>query len=170
MDEPLAHVDRARASHYWDIVMTYIADHDISLLYATHSPALVLGYAERVVFLNQGKILYEGDVDTLYWRPPDKHLASCLGPANWFTPADSGRWLGVEAASARCYRSQQLLVEQEAPTDLTICSSRFGGNTTISRVRHEPSGDVRQFFHAPSLRQLETGQSVSIVIRSHHGR
>ncbi|MBM4041892.1 MAG: ABC transporter ATP-binding protein [Planctomycetes bacterium] len=111
MDEPFANVDLARVGRYWAVVRRRIAETGASLVFATHSPEAVLAEAERVVCLSEGRLLYEGTVADLYWRPRTREEADCLGENNWLTPEEARLWLGREEERARCFRPEQIAIE-----------------------------------------------------------
>jgi ABC-type multidrug transport system ATPase subunit len=62
MDEPLAHVDPARCGKYWTVIREHLARTSASLVFATHEPEAVLGEAQRVICLREGRVLHEGAV------------------------------------------------------------------------------------------------------------
>ncbi|HZJ15020.1 MAG TPA: ATP-binding cassette domain-containing protein, partial [Chthoniobacteraceae bacterium] len=111
MDEPLAHVDPARCGKYWNVVREHLARTGASLVFATHEPEAVLGEAQRVICLREGRVLHEGAVAELYARPPNAELMSFLGPGNWFEPEDARHWLGDDISAARCFRPEQIEIE-----------------------------------------------------------
>jgi len=88
MDEPFASVDVARVSRYWQVVREHLAATGASLVFATHRPDAVLAEAERVLCLRGGRLIYEGPVADLYWRPRSPDEAACLGEGNWLTPEE----------------------------------------------------------------------------------
>jgi ABC-type nitrate/sulfonate/bicarbonate transport system ATPase subunit len=163
LDEPLAHVDQARIDEFWVAVMTYAQRYGQSVVYATHLPALVLGWADRVLFLHEGILQYEGPVDVLYWSPPDAHLAWCLGPANWFTPDDAQRWLHGSPPEARCLRPHCLRLESAPGSGVEVCATRFMGAWEATTLRLVSSGEVRCFYHAVPGTAPVAGQSVRLV-------
>ena len=95
MDEPLAHVDSARVGSYWNAIRGQCAATGTSLVFATHSPEVVLREAGHVVCLTGGTLSYAGMVDELYERPSSPELALMLGPCNWMTSEDERRWLTI---------------------------------------------------------------------------
>lgn len=111
MDEPFANVDLARVGRYWEMVRGHILGTGASLVFATHSPEAVLAEARRVVCLSEGRLLYEGAVADLYWRPRTREEADCLGENNWLSPDEARLWLGREEAEARCFRPEQIAIE-----------------------------------------------------------
>ncbi|MCK4284284.1 MAG: ABC transporter ATP-binding protein, partial [Candidatus Brocadiae bacterium] len=108
MDEPLAHVDWTRASEYWGVIRNHLAERGASLVFATHLPEAVMGEADRVICLEEGRLLYEGPVDELYWNPATRELAECLGAVNWLPQPEARLWLADGAGARSCYRPEQI--------------------------------------------------------------
>ena len=150
MDEPLTHVDRERANIYWRRVIARVMNSDSSLIYATHSPEMVMGFAEHVAVIQEGKLTYSGDVDDLYWNPPSRALAFSLGPANWFTPSEAKLWLSDAEGLDRCVRPERLAVERNAQGLLRILDHHPGGVLTTIHVLHEPT-DQEKTLHVVSV-------------------
>jgi len=160
MDEPLAHVDEARAGRYWEVVREHVAASDASLVFATHSPKLVVGHAERVICLKEGRVVYAGGVDELYWDPPGREQAECLGEVNWFEPGEAGRWFENGAPARRCYRPQQVQVLKSPAGPLLVQSSRFKGSVAAVDLLDEGTGRARRFYHCPGADDLRKGDHV----------
>ena len=148
-DEPLAHVDEARSGRYWRLLREHVASGGASLVFATHSPKLVIGEADRVVCLTEGRVLYEGDVEELYRRPASRKQAECLGEVNWLEPHEAARWLPNADPARRCYRPEHLALEPAAGGGLVVHSSRCRGAVSETELLHEGTGEVRRFHHRP---------------------
>ena len=162
MDEPLVHVDPARAGKYWTAIRSHLAKTGASLVFSTHSPEAVLGEAGRVICLREGHVLYAGTVDALYWNPASSELAECLGPANWFTGSESKLWLEANHDTPRCLRPEQIAVAVAEKSALVVESSQFRGSVAEVELRHEPSGGKRRFFHRPHGNHLRAGARVTL--------
>ena len=137
MDEPLTHVDHERADVYWRRVITHVKQSNGSLIYATHSPSMVMGFAERVAVIQEGKLTYSGDVNALYWNPPNRELAFSLGPANWFTASEARLWLGDAAGLDRCLRPERINVEIDSKGLIKILDHHSGGALRTLDILHE---------------------------------
>lgn len=162
MDEPLANVDRARAARYWEVIRRCLASTGASLVFATHSPGNVLGEAGRVICLKEGRLLYAGNVEELYWRPATAELAECLGETNWLQPDEARLWLGREENGARCYRPEQVAVTTTERGECVVESTRFQGAVAEVELHHEPSGLRRKFLHRPATNHLPVGARVMV--------
>jgi DNA-binding beta-propeller fold protein YncE len=162
MDEPLVHVDWTRAWKYWDVIQRRIAATGVSLVFSTHSPRTVLGEADSVIALRDGRVLYQGEVDDLYRRPATLELAECLGEANWLLPAEARLWLEREVAEPCCLRPEQISVVAAERSPIVVESSRFHGAVAEVELRHEATGAQRKFFHRPAANHLRKGDRVLI--------
>jgi len=162
MDEPLASVDRARVGKYWAVIREHLTASGGSLVFSTHSPETVLAEADRVVCVRDGRLLYAGDVEALYLRPPSRELAECLGDANWLSPEEMASWLGVEGDGERCLRPEHVCVDLDAESEMMVRSARFKGSVEELDVVHRQSGAHRTWYHRPTGRRLGEGDSVRL--------
>ena len=160
MDEPLVHVDPSRVGKYWQVIRRQLAAKGASLIFATHSPRPVMAEAHRVICLQDGRVQYDGEVESLYWQPATPELASRLGEANWLEPEAARLWLQREEKSARCFRPEQISVQPDGQSPLVVESSRFQGAIAEVEVRHEPTGGVRTFYHRPATNHLARGTRI----------
>jgi ABC-type multidrug transport system ATPase subunit/DNA-binding beta-propeller fold protein YncE len=163
LDEPLAHVDRARRGRFWRVVRRHVREEGRSLVFATHSPELVLSEADRVVCLREGRLLYEGTVTELYEAPATREQAECLGEVNWLMPEEASRWMGSQQNGRRCYRPEHLAVEPTSGGPLLVTDYRFRGPVAETRLEHTESGRQRTFLHRATHR-LREGQRVALRV------
>ena len=164
MDEPLAHVDPARAGNYWRVIREHLAATGASLVFSTHLPEIALGEAERVVCLSEGRVVHEGALRELYDAPPTAELMTFLGPGNWLTPDEAALWLGAEIERPRCFRPEQLALTSDDAGANTVEVSRFRGSVADVDLRHAASGAVRSFFHRPGAEILRAGMRVRAAL------
>ena len=121
-DEPLVHVDSGRTTGYWNLVREVTAQQDGPLVYSTHDPDSVLRFAEQVVCLDAGQVIFSGPVNQLYFEPPDRDAAALLGPYNWFAAA--ARLSGIQTDWPCCVR----------PFELSACEDGLAGPFRVSGV------------------------------------
>ena len=157
MDEPLVNVDPARAGRYWDVVRERASKRGASLVFATHSPGTVMREAERAACVKAGRVIYAGDVETLYFRPETEELARCLGDANWLSPGDARAWLGRDEAGPRCFRPEHIKVRPDEDGPLVVRSSRFQGSVAEVELERAGTGERRRFFHRPAQDAMVDG-------------
>ncbi len=162
MDEPLVHVDPARADVCWQAIRRHLTATNTSLVFSTHSPETVLGEAGRALCLKAGRLLYDGKVTDLYDQPPTAELAGFLGPTNWFEPDEARLWLDRDGFAPRSWRPEQIAIAPADRTVFTVLAARFRGSVAEVDLRHELSGQERRFYHRPASNRLQPGASAAI--------
>jgi iron(III) transport system ATP-binding protein len=130
LDEPFAHVDGALAERCWTVLWERIAADGSDLVYTTHDPERVIGRADDVVGLAQGRVIWTGPATTLYRHPPDPVTAAILGPVNWFSLSEAAP-LGLAAG---CHRPENLLLRPAPDGPATVAESRCHGALTVTTV------------------------------------
>ncbi len=163
MDEPLVHVDPARAGRYWHGIREHLAKSGAALIFSTHVPETALAEAARAVCLHAGRILHEAPMAELYARPPTEELMNFLGAGNWLPPADQQLWLGLESGEARCLRPEQIAIESSRNGSAKVVSSTFKGSVAET-VLARTIGSTQRFFHRPSA-PLRRGETVEVSLR-----
>lgn len=156
MDEPLVHVDQSHWPGYWDYIRQYCEMHQISLVFSTHSPELVLREAQQVICLDRGQVIYTGPVDELYYSPPTVQAASYLGPVNELTAQET------TSAVPTLARPEQVELINEEAGPFKVEQTRFLGTMEEVSTVHQESGNPRTFYHRPVRPVLEVGQRISI--------
>jgi iron(III) transport system ATP-binding protein len=172
-DEPLAHVDPARLFTYWSVIVDAIKASGSSLVFATHRPDVVLAFADHVICLDGGELLYSGNVSELYRNPPSERAARCIGEVNWLTADESDAWLGSGIASddvERCVRPENLVLEARNDGECVVESVVFRGLISDVQLRHERLDCSRHFIirsgvmgdDTVKVKRCEVGQRVCL--------
>lgn len=168
MDEPLAHVDPARFGAYWDAIREHCAANETSLVFATHSPEVVLREANHVVCLADGKVAYAGGVRELYEHPSSVELASMLGPCNWLSAEEDARWVSAPpkavASASGCVRPERLAIQLDQGGPAKVEAARFAGSSEEVDLVHLQDGARRTFIHRPAGRRLQAGDQVLLKV------
>lgn len=82
LDEPFSHIDNFKKQPLRRKVFNYLKKHDITCLVATHDKNDVLGFADNILFLNNGTIEIMGAPDDLYHNPKTALIASFFNEYN----------------------------------------------------------------------------------------
>jgi ABC-type multidrug transport system ATPase subunit len=164
MDEPLVSVDIARAGKCWEAVRNHLAETRASVVFATHSPQTVLSEAEKVVCLNEGRLLYSGSVEDLYLHPATPELADCLGENNWLSPQESSAWLGRDEEKPLCCRPEHIAIIRAKESHFVVQSARFKGSIAEADLKNERTGAVRRFYHRPASNFLRPDDHVILKL------
>ena len=85
LDEPLSGLDHATQSRIIEDLRAWNSAHDIPILYVTHSHREVFALGERVVVLEDGRVLAAGTPQEVMDAPAHETLAQLAGFENFFT-------------------------------------------------------------------------------------
>jgi molybdate transport system ATP-binding protein len=84
LDEPLTALDNSTKSKILDDLRAWNAAHEIPILYVTHSPEEAFALGERVVVLEDGRILAQGMPQYVLTTPRHETIAQVVGFENVF--------------------------------------------------------------------------------------
>lgn len=97
LDEPLAALDaKLRQSMLAELQHLKEALPDTAMLYVTHDQSEALALADRIVVMNNARLMDVDTAENLWKRPPTSFTASFLGGAN-LIPCTVGRVIGTSA-------------------------------------------------------------------------
>jgi len=90
-DEPTANLDRATETQVLQLLKDMKARFGLGLLFITHNPALVAGFADRVMVMYAGQIVEQGPPATVLQKPLHPYTMGLVRCIPDDRPAESGR-------------------------------------------------------------------------------
>lgn len=81
-DEPFSNIDFTLRDEIMSLINEYLKDKDIASIWVTHDIAFVLEYAQETLILNHGEMVAYGNINDLYFRPPNIFTAKVLAMSN----------------------------------------------------------------------------------------
>lgn len=90
LDEPLAALDSPTKAHILDDLRDWNQQHEIPILYVTHSREEVFALGERVLVLERGRILAQGSPHEVMGAPRQETIAQLAGFENIFDATVEG--------------------------------------------------------------------------------
>ena len=82
LDEPFSHIDNFKKQSLRRNLFRYLKEHNISCVVATHDKEDVLGYADKMIVLDQMTIVAKDSPEELYSNPKKPLIASFFGEFN----------------------------------------------------------------------------------------
>lgn len=168
LDEPLAHVDPVHRDADWRAVMNHAAEFCRGVVFATHEPSNVRGFADYVVCLDRGRVQFAGSLDELLYSPPDRTAAWLLGPCNWLE--DETRRLFPEIVSGwSCLRPEEtfLAADLAGPFQVTQIEDRGTGSCIELR---EVESSAALTVYATQSPKVQNDSRVTIEVVPASGR
>lgn len=86
LDEPFSHIDNFKKQSLRRNLFKYLKENNITCIVATHDKNDVLSFSDKMIVLNEGKIIANGSPKELYSNPKSPLIASFFGEFNYIKP------------------------------------------------------------------------------------
>jgi iron(III) transport system ATP-binding protein len=146
LDEPFSHIDNFKKQSLRRKLFRFLKEHDITCLVSTHDKNDVLGFADSMLVLHDGKIEAHNNPKMLFQNPKTPLIASFFGEFN--------------VIEGRIVYARQLKVVDKSALVATVKQSYFKGeNYLVEAVLNQ---ETLFFEHSISL---ETNSKVYLTIK-----
>jgi ABC-type sulfate/molybdate transport systems ATPase subunit len=127
LDEPLSHIDNFRKNSLRRKLFAYLKEKKITCIVATHDSTDVLSFADEVLVLKNGKVLENGNPNSIYKGPKDKYVASLFGDVNE---------IFIDGKKVFVY-PHQLKVVSQSDMEVKVTASYFRGSHYLIEAQNE---------------------------------
>ena len=100
MDEPLGALDKNLRNVMQKQIKNLHKDLNITVVYVTHDQDEAMFLSDKIVLMDEGKIIQTGTCEELYTNPKNRFVANFLGECNFFT-LDSGKKISIRPECLR---------------------------------------------------------------------
>ncbi|GAB1856503.1 ABC transporter ATP-binding protein [Flavobacteriaceae bacterium MHTCC 0001] len=139
LDEPFSHIDSFKKQSLRRNIFKYLKKYNITCIVATHDKEDVLGYADRILVLNEASIACNDTPQYLYKNPKTPLIAAFFGEFN--------------TINNRIIYAHQLKVVAHADIKVNVKYSYFKGNYYLIEGLYQ---DNTIFFHHHTLIEKDT--------------
>jgi len=108
LDEPLSALDARIRRHLREQIRTIQRELGLTTLFVTHDQEEALTLSDRIVLMNQGRIVQSGDAETLYTAPVDLFAAGFIGNYNLLDADSASRLLQRPVATRVAIRPEAI--------------------------------------------------------------
>ena len=153
MDEPLGALDKNLRKEMQAQIKELHKDINVTVIYVTHDQEEAMYLSDRIILLDQGKIIQSGTCKELYLSPKNKMVANFLGECNFITLED-GRNITIRPESFEVSDRKT----SENGIEITIKDLVFlGGNTKLigSYNQQEIAATFRSTDLNPNIGKLD---------------
>lgn len=136
LDEPLSALDARIRRHLRDQIRRIQKELNLTTLFVTHDQEEALTLSDRIVLMNKGKIVQNGNAESLYTQPVDLFAAGFIGNYNLLSAEQASRLTGDSFSSQVALRPESVAFctpEQGIPAE--ILSHSLLGNVIRYRVK-----------------------------------
>lgn len=136
LDEPLSALDARIRRHLRDQIRRIQKELNLTTLFVTHDQEEALTLSDRIVLMNKGRIVQNGNAESLYTQPVDLFAAGFIGNYNLLSAEQASRLTGESYNSQVALRPESVAFctpEQGIPAE--ILSHSLLGNVIRYRVK-----------------------------------
>lgn len=136
LDEPLSALDARIRRHLRDQIRRIQKELNLTTLFVTHDQEEALTLSDRIVLMNKGKIVQNGNAESLYTQPVNLFAAGFIGNYNLLSAEQASRLTGETYTSQVALRPESVAFcapEQGIPAE--ILSHSLLGNVIRYRVK-----------------------------------
>ncbi|WP_144937754.1 ABC transporter ATP-binding protein [Pseudomonas alabamensis] len=108
LDEPLSALDARIRRHLREQIRAIQRELGLTTLFVTHDQEEALTLSDRIVLMNQGRIVQSGDAETLYTAPVDLFAAGFMGNYNLLDADSASRLLQRPVATRLAIRPEAI--------------------------------------------------------------
>ncbi|MDP5157418.1 MAG: ABC transporter ATP-binding protein [Flaviramulus sp.] len=145
LDEPFSHIDNFQKQSLRRRVFKYLKDNNITCIVATHDREDVLGFADRMIVLNNHQIAVNDSPEVLYNNPKTPLIASFFGEFN--------------VIKNKIIYAHQIKLTEKSNLKATVIQSYFKGHYFLIEANLEAE---KVFFQHHST--LEKNQTIYLKI------
>lgn len=168
LDEPFSGLDVTRRAQIRADTLELIKKSGVATLMVTHDPEEAMFMADRILVMNNGRVVQDGSPVDLYFQPEDPFVAEFFGPVNRFQGVvkNAAAETPVGTFGAKVFTDGTAI-------DIMIRPEGFRLSTEDETPRPMP-GDPDELAFAPSTLEVVTarplGRSSFVVLRLADGR
>jgi ABC-type sulfate/molybdate transport systems ATPase subunit len=130
LDEPFSNLDFSRKFELRDKLFNYVRQNNMSLLISTHNLEEVLPWADKVVVLQQGRLIQNDSPKETYENPYNDYVAKLLGEVNIFSDEEKVQF----NLSKKHYFPHQIKVAENG-VEATVLESLFSGSHYRNKLK-----------------------------------
>ncbi|MDC0686515.1 ABC transporter ATP-binding protein [Mitsuaria sp. RG] len=164
LDEPLSALDARIRKHLREQIRAIQRELGLTTIFVTHDQEEALTMSDRIVLMNQGRIVQSGDAETLYTAPVDLFAAGFIGNYNLLDADSASRLLQRPVNGRLAIRPESITLGLNGELDGEIRSHSLLGNVIRYRVRVRDVELVVDVLNRCAADLHADGQRVSLSI------
>ncbi|MDF0729935.1 ABC transporter ATP-binding protein [Pseudomonas entomophila] len=164
LDEPLSALDARIRKHLREQIRAIQRELGLTTIFVTHDQEEALTMSDRIVLMNQGRIVQSGDAETLYTAPVDVFAAGFIGNYNLLDPDSASRLLQRPVSGRLAIRPESITLSLHGELDGQVRSHSLLGNVIRYRVEARGVELVVDVLNRSSADLHPDGQRVSLSI------
>lgn len=146
LDEPFSHIDNFKKQSLRRNIFKYLKEKNIACILATHDKKDVLGFADKMIVLNDKKVIAQDTPQNLYNNPKLPLIASFFEEFN--------------VIDGKIYYAHQLQIVENSEQKGVVEASYFNGDNWLIEVRFEEKSIFIQH-----KKEIKKGTKINFLAR-----
>lgn len=156
LDEPFSHLDHPQKIALSRAIFRFAKNNNITVFFATHIPEEALQFADQIIVLNEGEMIFNGCASEAYYHKKDIRVANLFGEMNRLSEKIASKLKTNEV----WYRPHELKIETQNGVEATVKQSYFVGHAYLIELNC-----INQTVFVENSTQLTNNQQVFISLR-----
>lgn len=129
LDEPFSHIDNFKKQSLRRNLFNYLKQNNITCLVATHDKDDILGFADKLIVLNNGEIIANDTPEQLYENPKTALVAAFFEEFNVFKKSEIDD--SNDSKTEVIVYAHQLKITETSDIKVTVLQSYFNGKNYL---------------------------------------
>ncbi|WP_027377621.1 ABC transporter ATP-binding protein [Kaistella palustris] len=129
LDEPFSNLDFSRKIELRERLFNFVKEKNISLLISTHEIQEIMPWLDRIVVLQQGRLIQNDSAEETYKQPYNAYVAALFGEINIFTDEEKAKF----NLSKNIWYAPEIKISADGQ-EAQVLESRFSGNHYWNKV------------------------------------
>lgn len=158
LDEPFTNLDLFNNRIINGVIQQISNEMEITCVLVSHDPAEILSWADELVVMQGGAVVFQGSPKQAYYQPSNEYLARLLGEYNHILPEHQLMrqcWGVPDATESFFIRPEQVLISSDPSTGIpgTVIGVSFLGTTHRIIVRTAEMDMMVYAASAPAIHE-----------------
>ena len=176
LDEPFSGLDVTRRAQVRAETLRTIKDTGVGTLMVTHDPEEAMFMADRILVMNDGRVVQDGSPTDLYFHPHDQFVTELFGPVNEFSGVVENNLIktaigdfpvtGHDEGTELVFliRPEGFLIDDHhGDITLKVVTARPLGRSSVVMMELEDGTPIEA--RVPGVVLPEAGQTVGVSVR-----
>lgn len=158
LDEPFTNLDLFNNRIINGVIKQVSDEMELTCVLVSHDPAEILSWADELLVMQQGELVYQGSPKQAYFQPSNEYLAGLLGEYNHILAEHAliRQCWGIPETSASFFiRPEQIEISKDGPIGIpgTVVEVNFLGTTHCIIVKTAEMDMMVYASSAPAIQE-----------------
>lgn len=156
LDEPFSHLDYPHKIELSRAIFKFAKKNQVTVIFATHIPEEALQFADDILVLHEGKMIFNGTSTEAYYTKKDIRVAQLFGEINQLSSAITQKLNVTE----NLFRPHELIISDNSGMLATVSESYFMGDSYLIELLCE-----NQTIYVKNPSKIASGEKTFFTVK-----